>query len=56
MVGEEELDRVITRSEVFEDELFQLLQSSSSDNDNKSTAILSMCGIVLLKFKFAPPV
>ncbi|MGZ8159361.1 MAG: DUF6988 family protein [Methylobacter sp.] len=45
MVDIDELDRVIARSEEFEDELFQLLQSSSFTNNNKSTAILAMYNI-----------
>ena len=45
MVGIDELNRVIARSEEFEDELFQLLQSSSFINNNKSTAILAMYNI-----------
>jgi hypothetical protein len=45
MAGIDELDRVIALSEEFEEELFQLLQSSSFGNDNKSTAILTMFNI-----------
>jgi hypothetical protein len=42
MVDIDELNRVIARSEEFEDELFELLESSSFANNNKSTAILAM--------------
>lgn len=45
MVGIDELDLVIDRSEEFEEELFQLFQSSSFANNNKSTAILAMYNI-----------
>lgn len=45
MVSIDELNRVIARSEEFEDELFQLFQSSSFANNNKSTAILAIYNI-----------
>ena len=45
MVDIDELNRVIARSEEFEGELFQLLESSSFVSNNKSTAILAMCDI-----------
>jgi len=45
MVDIDELNRVIARSEEFEGELFQLLESSSFVSNNKSTAVLAMCDI-----------
>lgn len=45
MANRDELDRVIARSEEFEDELFQMVRSLSFSNDNKSTAILAMHSI-----------
>lgn len=45
MIGIDELNRIIARSEEFEGELFQLLESSSFVKNNKSTAILAMCDI-----------
>lgn len=42
MVDIDELNRVIARSEEFEDELYQLLQSASFASNSKSTAILAM--------------
>jgi hypothetical protein len=41
----DELKRIIARSEEFEDELYQLLQSASFSSDSKSTAILAMHNI-----------
>lgn len=45
MVGIDELNRVIARSEEFEAELFKLLQSTPFADNNKSTAIIAMCDI-----------
>lgn len=45
MIGIDELNRVITRSEEFENELFQLLASSSLADNNKSVAMLAMSDI-----------
>jgi len=45
MVDIDELDRVLSRSEEFQDELFHFLQSSPFANNNKSTAILTMIDI-----------
>lgn len=45
MIGIDELNRVIARSEEFENELSQLLASSSFADNNKSTAMLAMSDI-----------
>ena len=47
MTDVDELDRLIARSEAFEDELFGLLEDSPFSSDDKSAAVLAMCNIAL---------